>query len=83
MKKINEMRTGFDRRQFSYTAYSPERRKGANRRANEQELFINRITDDILNRYVNDILEEAKKRNVTDSSEILSKMPASVWLPFQ
>jgi len=82
MKKINKKRTGFERRRFSYTAHSPERRGGADRRANKPERGIDSISDTILRRHVDSILAEAQ-RNGGTASEILSKLPALVWLPFQ
>lgn len=82
MKKTDDIWTGVERRRFSYTAHSPERRGGADGRKNGPECVINRITDATLKRYVNSILEEAERKNVM-ASKILSKLPASVWLPFQ
>lgn len=76
------MWTGFERRRFSYTAYSPERRGGANGHKNEPQCVIKRISETTLKKYVDSLLEEAKKKEIT-ASEVLSKLPASVWLPFQ
>jgi hypothetical protein len=83
MKKTNEIWTGFERRRFSYTAHSPERRAGVSKHENERECLINQITDLTLKRYVDSILEQAEKKEETDASKILFKLPASIWLPFQ
>jgi hypothetical protein len=80
MKKIDEMWTGFERRRFSYTAYSPERRGGADRQTNKPERVINSINDTILRRH-DSILVEAQ-RNGGTASEVLSKLQDLYSCPF-
>ena len=44
IKNKDESRTGLERRQFSYTAYIPERRSGEDRRkGSERRSAINRL----------------------------------------